>query len=149
MLGENIKTLRKQAGMSQEELAIRLHVVRQTVSKWENNLSVPDAELLQQMAELFEVKADALLGAEIQPEPDRNELAEQLSRINEQLAVRNRRAKRIWTVIAAVLGIGLLVWVVMAALFASDYSTVKETGGTLSAAGAAVSAAAAAGTVFF
>ena len=97
MLGENIKTLRKQAGMSQEELAIRLHVVRQTVSKWENNLSVPDAELLQQMAELFEVKADALLGAEIRTEPDRNELAEQLSRINEQLAVRNRRAKRIWT----------------------------------------------------
>ncbi len=149
MLGENIKTLRKQAGMSQEELAIRLHVVRQTVSKWENNLSVPDADLLQQMAELFEVKADALLGAQILAEPDRNELAEQLSRINEQLAVRNRRAKRIWTVIAAVLGIGLLIWVVMTVLLAADYSAVKETGGTLSAAGTAVSAAAAAGAVLF
>ena len=149
MLGENIKQLRRQKGMSQEELAIRLHVVRQTVSKWENNLSVPDADLLQQMAELFEVKADALLGAEIQTEPDRNDLAEQLSRINEQLAVRNRRAKRIWTVIAAVLGIGILIWVVMAVLFAADYSAMKETGRTLSAAGAAFSAELATGTVLF
>ena len=44
MFGENLKTLRKQKGFSQEELAVRLHVVRQTVSKWEKNLSVPDAD---------------------------------------------------------------------------------------------------------
>ena len=88
MLGENIKRLRKQKGISQEELAIRLHVVRQTVSKWERDLSVPDADLLQRMADIFEVGTDAILGGTVPPEPDRNELAEQLSRINEQLAIR-------------------------------------------------------------
>ncbi|MDY4574045.1 MAG: helix-turn-helix transcriptional regulator [Intestinibacter sp.] len=46
MLGENIKTLRKNKGLTQEELAIRLKVVRQTVSKWEKGYSVPDAETL-------------------------------------------------------------------------------------------------------
>ena len=46
MFGENLKTLRKQKGFSQEELATRLHVVRQTISKWEKNLSVPDADTL-------------------------------------------------------------------------------------------------------
>lgn len=39
MLSENIRTIRKSKGLSQEELAIRLHVVRQTVSKWEQGVS--------------------------------------------------------------------------------------------------------------
>ena len=39
MLNENLKTLRKQRGLSQQELAVRLHVVRQTVSKWEKGVS--------------------------------------------------------------------------------------------------------------
>ncbi len=46
MLNENIKTLRKTKGLSQEELAIKLNVVRQTISKWENGLSVPDSSML-------------------------------------------------------------------------------------------------------
>ena len=46
MLNENIKNLRKSKGLSQEELAVKLNVVRQTVSKWENGLSVPDADML-------------------------------------------------------------------------------------------------------
>lgn len=97
MLGEKIRLLRKEKGLSQEELAIRLHVVRQTVSKWEKELSVPDAVLLQQMAEVFEVPVSELLNGEIPDgadkagEPDRNEIALQLSRINEHLAIRNRR----------------------------------------------------------
>ena len=127
MLGENIKQLRRQKGMSQEELAIRLHVVRQTVSKWENNQSVPDADLLQQIAEVFEVKADALLGAEIKEEANRNEIAEQLARLNEQLAIKNRRAKRIWRTIGIILGAGLVLWIAMAALFANVKSSKTET----------------------
>jgi len=55
MLKENIKTLRKAKGLSQEELAIKLNVVRQTISKWEQGLSVPDAEMLVKLAEVFEV----------------------------------------------------------------------------------------------
>lgn len=46
MLNENIKRARKAKGLSQEELAVKLNVVRQTVSKWENGLSVPDSDLL-------------------------------------------------------------------------------------------------------
>ncbi len=40
MLNENIKALRKSKGLSQEELAIKLHVVRQTISKWEQGISL-------------------------------------------------------------------------------------------------------------
>lgn len=55
MLSDNIKILRKKKGYSQETLAEQLHVVRQTISKWEKGISVPDAVMLDRMAELFEV----------------------------------------------------------------------------------------------
>ena len=130
MLGENIKRLRKQKGISQEELAIRLHVVRQTVSKWERDLSVPDAELLQRMADLFEVRTDALLGGTIPDEPDRNELAEQLSRINEQLAIRNRRSRRIWKTIAIILASIVALWIILTVLFMVDPKSMSSSTGT-------------------
>ena len=62
----NLKTLRKQKGFSQEELATRLHVVRQTISKWEKNLSVPDADTLIRLAEILEVSVSELLGTKIE-----------------------------------------------------------------------------------
>ena len=106
MLHDNLKTIRKQKGMSQEELAAKVHVVRQTVSKWEKGLSVPDAEILVQIAETFEVPVSRLLGAENTPaekteSADRNEIAEQLMRINEQLVIKNNRGRKIikWLVI--------------------------------------------------
>jgi len=105
MLAENLKTLRKAKGLSQEELAIRLNVVRQTVSKWEKGLSVPDADLLLRLAEVFEVSVSELLGARIESEQEISAVAEQLSRINEQLAIKNRRARRIWKVVAIVLAV--------------------------------------------
>ena len=89
MFGENLKTLRKQKGFSQEELATRLHVVRQTISKWEKNLSVPDADTLIRLAEVLEVSVSELLGAKIENENAASDVAEQLSRINEQLAIKN------------------------------------------------------------
>lgn len=109
MLSENLKTLRKAKGLSQEELAIRLCVVRQTVSKWEKGLSVPDAELLVKLAEIFEVPVSQLLGIPIDPGDSSNAVAEQLSRINEQLAVKNRRARRIWRVVAGIL-LAVILW---------------------------------------
>lgn len=96
MLEDNLKRLRTQSGISQEELAIRLNVVRQTVSKWERGLSVPDADMLIRIAEIFEVNVSQLLGQRVETEKDRDELAVQLMRINEQLATRNRRVRRIW-----------------------------------------------------
>ena len=54
MLSDNLKRYRQKKGFTQEELAMRLHVVRQTVSKWEKGLSVPDADLLQRLAEVLD-----------------------------------------------------------------------------------------------
>ena len=62
MLNENIKNLRKSKGLSQEELAIKLNVVRQTVSKWENGLSVPDSNMLILLADELDTSVSVLLG---------------------------------------------------------------------------------------
>ena len=104
MFHENLKALRKDRGLSQEELAARLHVVRQTISKWEKGLSVPDAEMLLRLAEVLDTTVSRLLGAEIpEDEANRDHLAEQLSRINEQLAVRNRRGRFILRLVLGIL----------------------------------------------
>ena len=103
MFQENLKTLRKNKGFTQEELAARLNVVRQTVSKWEKGQSVPDSEMLVRLAEIFEVPVSQLLGGPIEQDSQPDALAEQLARINEQLVIKNRRAKRIWTTIAVIL----------------------------------------------
>ena len=117
MFGENLKTLRKQKGFSQEELATRLHVVRQTISKWEKNLSVPDADTLIRLAEVLEVSVSELLGAKIENENTASDVAEQLSRINEQLAIKNRRSRRIWKIVAIILAAIVLINILIAVLF--------------------------------
>ncbi|MBQ8081491.1 MAG: helix-turn-helix transcriptional regulator [Clostridia bacterium] len=122
MLGENLKKLRQQKGFTQESLAIQLHVVRQTVSKWEKNLSVPDAEMLQRIAEVLEAPVGALLGADLPPDPERNEIAEQLTALNEQLAIRNRRTKRIWSAIGIVLATLVVLRIGLTLLGVMSYS---------------------------
>ena len=117
MFGENLKTLRKQKGFSQEELATRLHVVRQTISKWEKNLSVPDAGTLIRLAEILEVPVSELLGAKIENENTASDVAEQLSRINEQLAIKNRRSRRIWKIVAIILAAIVLINIFIAVFF--------------------------------
>lgn len=134
MLQENIKTYRKERGLTQEELAIRLNVVRQTVSKWEKGLSVPDADMLQRISEVLEISVSQLLGKEEEPEKDKNDVAEQLSRINEQLAIRNRRSKRIWTIVGVVLAGWILVNVIGMVLSFAAYNTVTTTQMTFSEA---------------
>ena len=104
MLSENIKTLRKAKGLSQEELAIKLNVVRQTVSKWENGLSVPDSELLIRLSEELDSSVSELLGEPV-PEKaadDLKTISEKLEVINLQLAKRSAaRTKTIrWVLIA-------------------------------------------------
>ncbi len=84
MLSENIKRLRAESGMSQEELAARLAVVRQTVSKWERGMSVPDADMVVRLAELFGVPVSELLGTQTQDAAA--DLAAELARANSLLA---------------------------------------------------------------
>ncbi len=102
MFGENLKAMRKAKGYTQEELAIKINVVRQTVSKWEKGLSVPDADVLSQIAEVLDTKVSVLLGGTITEETDKDAVAEQLAKISEQLAIKNRRSKAIWKTIGMI-----------------------------------------------
>ena len=88
MINDNIRRYRKEKGLSQEEMAVKLHVVRQTASKWENGKSVPDAEALIDMAALFDVPVTKLLGIE-REQSDIDDLTEELAHLNEQLAKKN------------------------------------------------------------
>ncbi len=127
MFNENLKTLRKQKGFTQEELAIRVNVVRQTVSKWEKGLSVPDAEVLQKIAETLEVGVNELLGADLTQNADNNEVAQQLARINEQLAIKNRRWNRFWKVVGIIALVSLIFTVLGYILFSADFSMQTST----------------------
>ena len=116
MLGDNIKTARKNKCMTQEELAERLNVVRQTVSKWEKNLSVPDADLLEKLADILNVDVHILLGAEKPQVETPSEdylkyISEQLAKINEQEAYIMRTRKKIWTTIGIILLSILVIYI--------------------------------------
>ena len=115
MLNENIKTIRKSKGLSQQELAVKLNVVRQTVSKWEQGLSVPDYDMLISISEVFETPVSTLLGENVNESKadDLKAISAKLEVINLQLAQRKNTRKRFlhWILI--------LLCVVIAAVFAA------------------------------
>lgn len=92
MLNENIKAIRKSKGLSQEELAVKLNVVRQTISKWEQGLSVPDSDMLISISEVLETPVSTLLGETISESKadDLRAISEKLEVINLQLAQRKQ-----------------------------------------------------------
>lgn len=104
MLNENIKAIRKSKGLSQEELAIKLNVVRQTISKWEQGLSVPDSEMLVSISKAFETPVSTLLGETVieSKVDDIKAISEKLEIINLQLAQREitRRKTLHWLLIS-------------------------------------------------
>ena len=97
MLSKNIKAIRKSKGLSQQELAIKLNVVRQTVSKWEQGLSVPDSDMLISLSEVLETPVSTLLGETvIEAEADNlKAISEKLEVINLQLAQRKTAGRKI------------------------------------------------------
>lgn len=104
MLKENIKAIRKAKGLSQQELAVKLNVVRQTVSKWEQGLSVPDSDMLISISEALETPVSTLLGETV-PETEVDTLkaiSEKLEVINLQLAQRKTTRRNIirWLLIS-------------------------------------------------
>ncbi len=118
MLSENIKTTRKSKGLSQQELAEKLNVVRQTVSKWEQNISVPDADMLLAISQALDTPVSTLLGETVSvPEADDlAAVAAKLEVINLQLARRKdarRKALR-----GAFIALGAVTLAVFAALAA-------------------------------
>ena len=117
MLGDNIKALRKQKGYSQETMANQLNVVRQTISKWEKGQSVPDAYMLEQIAELLEVPVSTLLGDTIPEETSLSrddEIVTQLAILNAQLANQARSRRR--TIKIAVISI-IAIFISMIVLY--------------------------------
>ena len=96
MLSENIRNIRKAKGLSQEELAVKLNVVRQTVSKWEQGLSVPDADLLISLSEALETPVSTLLGETVREEEadELTAISQKLEVINLQLAKEKERKRR-------------------------------------------------------
>ena len=129
MLSENIKAIRKSKGLSQQELAVKLNVVRQTVSKWEQGLSVPDADMLIAISEVFETSVSTLLGESIveSQADDLKAISAKLEVINLQLARRKTTGKRIlhWALIAlcaAIVVIFAFLWVIESPYLAWDYS---------------------------
>ena len=109
MLNENIKAIRKSKGLSQQDLADKLNVVRQTISKWEQGLSVPDSDLLIVLSEALETPVSTLLGetvAEIEAD-EIKALSEKLEIINLQFARRKamRRSALHWGLVAVCVGI--------------------------------------------
>lgn len=117
MLNENLKAIRKAKGLSQEELAIKVNVVRQTISKWEQGLSVPDSDLLIALSEALETPVSTLLGepvteAESKPD-DLKAIAEKLEVINLQLAQRKNARRK------AIHGILIILCAGIAAVFAA------------------------------
>ena len=120
MLNENLKAVRKRKGLSQEELAARLHVVRQTISKWEQGLSVPDSDMLISLSEILETPVSVLLGEtmEAQEPDDIREISEKLEEINRQLAQRVRTRRKV--LFGTFLLSGVLILLIAVCLFVLD-----------------------------
>jgi len=133
MLGENIKTYRQKKGYTQEEVANRLHVTRQTISKWEKNYSVPDAEVFVKLADVLEVQISQLLlevkvDSDVQTtEEKQNAYAEQLAHIAEQMAIRNRQRKRIWKTIGIAFAAIIVVCIILIVMNIASFSAYPTT----------------------
>lgn len=129
MLNENIRAIRKSKGLSQEELAIKLNVVRQTISKWERGLSVPDSDMLISISEVLETPVSTLLGETVieSKVDDLTAISEKLEIINLQLAQRKTTRRKIlhWLLIslcAVIVTISVALIVLNSPYLGWDYS---------------------------
>lgn len=106
MLCDNLRKLRRAKGLSQEELAVKLNVVRQTISKWEQGSSVPDSEMLMRIAAELDTTVNVLLGDTVDAEEnsDLKTIAAKLEVLNEQFAKRNETRRKVWRAIFIAVG---------------------------------------------
>lgn len=110
MLNENMKAIRKSKGLSQQELAVKLNVVRQTISKWEQGLSVPDSNMLIAISEALETPVSVLLGETVAESKadDLKAISEKLEIINLQLAQRTAMRQKIFHGLFIALGVAIV-----------------------------------------
>lgn len=123
MLHENIQNIRKSKGLSQEELALKLNVVRQTVSKWERGMSVPDAELLVALSEALGTPVSMLLGETVidVEATDVQILAEKLEVLNAQFARIRASKRRVAHLLFIALGIVVALTLLALGALGSSY----------------------------
>ena len=125
MLKDNLKTLRKNKGLSQEELSVKLNVVRQTISKWESGLSVPDAEMLVSISEVFETPVSKILGENID-EKEKNDIkviSEKLEVINEQLFMKQKQKRKRTINILIIMDMCIILLFILLAVLGSPYQS--------------------------
>ena len=125
MLKDNLKILRKSKGLSQEELSVKLNVVRQTVSKWEKGLSVPDAEMLISISEVFDTPVSTILGENID-EKEKNDIkviSEKLEVINEQLSMQQKKKRKREITILAIIDVCIILFFILLAILRSPYQS--------------------------
>lgn len=139
MLSKNIKTLRKAKGLSQEELAVKLNVVRQTISKWEQDLSVPDADMLIHLANELDTSVSSLLGDAMvddsKNDKDLKVLSEKLEAINLQLAKRNETRIRMIRYTLMVICILIILGFIVIALTNNEFMSWNYNNPELAVAG--------------
>ena len=125
MFAENLKKIRKDKGYTQEILAEKLNVVRQTVSKWEKGLSLPDVDMLSKIANVLETDVNILLDGQITT-TDQSEIVKQLAKISEQLTIKNRRYKKIMKTIAIILLIIVIFGILLVILNIGTFISISN-----------------------
>ena len=125
MFAENLKKIRQDQGYTQEILAEKLNVVRQTVSKWEKGLSLPDVDMLSKIANVLETDVNILLDGQITTK-DQSEIVKQLAKINEQLTIKNRRYKKIMKTIAIILLIIVIFGILLVILNIGTFISISN-----------------------
>ena len=125
MFAVNLKKIRKDKGYTQEILAEKLNVVRQTVSKWEKGLSLPDVDMLSKIANVLETDVNILLDGQITT-TDQSEIVKQLAKINEQLTIKNRRYKKIMKTIAIILLIIVIFGILLVILNIGTFISISN-----------------------
>ena len=125
MLKDNLKTLRKNKGLSQEELSVKLNVVRQTISKWESGLSVTDAEMLISISEVFETPVSEILGENIE-EKEKNDIkviSEKLEVINERLSMKQKQKRKRTINFLIIMDVCIILLFILLAVLGSPYQS--------------------------
>ena len=102
-IGTQIKQRRAAAGLSQEELADRIFVTRQTLSNWENDKTYPDINSLLRLAELFRVSLDELVKGDIQT-------MEEVIKKEDINAYRAEKRRTGWIIAAGILITAVIIW---------------------------------------
>ena len=125
MFAENLKKIRKDKGYTQETLAEKLNVVRQTVSKWEKGLSLPDVDMLSKIVNVLETDVNILLDGQITT-TDQSDIVKQLAKINEQLTIKNRRYKKIMKTIAIILLIIVIFGILLVILNIGTFISISN-----------------------